>query len=268
MYVYVLPVVRGYTRPMTLNSTQRFSSRVADYIRFRPGYPAELIAFLHKTCAVPAQAKVADIGAGTGISSKLLLDAGHPVIAVEPNDAMRRAADEWLSSYPGYSSIAAPAERTTLPDASVDLVVAAQAFHWFDRNPARREFARILRPGGLVALFWNIRLLDGSDFLRGYEMLLRTYGVDYSAVAERYSDDADMQDWFGPGLRHIGHFHYAQRLDFDSLRGRLLSSSYVPQAGHPDYEPMLEALKSLFDATARQDHVDFEYDTRIYVGTL
>ncbi|MCL2872792.1 MAG: class I SAM-dependent methyltransferase [Betaproteobacteria bacterium] len=253
---------------MALNSTQRFSDRVANYVRYRPGYPAELVTFLHETCGVPVRAKIADIGAGTGISSKLLLDAGHPVIAVEPNDAMRQAADQWLSGYPNYSSVAAPAEQTTLPDASVDLVAAAQAFHWFDREKVRGEFARILRPDGLVALFWNIRLLDGSDFLRGYETLLRTYGVDYSAVAERYSDDADMQAWFGAGLRHIGHFHYVQKLDFDGLRGRLLSSSYVPQAGHPNHEPAMQALRTLFDTTARQGVVDFAYDTRIYVGKL
>ncbi|MDR0769599.1 MAG: class I SAM-dependent methyltransferase [Burkholderiales bacterium] len=253
---------------MSLNPTQRFTDRVADYIRYRPGYPAELIPFLHETCAIPAQAEVADIGAGTGISSKLLLDAGHPVLAVEPNDAMRQAADQWLSAYPGYSSIAASAEQTTLPDASVDLVVAAQAFHWFDRDLARREFSRILRPGGLAALFWNSRLLDGSVFLRGYEMLLQTYGLDYNAIAESYRDDADMRRWFGSGLRHIGHFHHAQKLDFDGLRGRLLSSSYAPKAEHPNHAPALQALKSLFDATARQGVVDFEYDTRIYVGTL
>ncbi|MDR2016539.1 MAG: class I SAM-dependent methyltransferase, partial [Burkholderiales bacterium] len=218
--------------------------------------------------AIPAQAKVADIGAGTGISTKLLLDAGHPVVAVEPNDAMRQAADQWLSGYPGYSSVAATAEQTTLPDADVELIVAAQAFHWFDRDQVRREFTRILRPGGLVALFWNSRLPDGSDFLRGYETLLQTYGVDYSAVAERYSDDADMQRWFGSGLRHIGHFHYAQKLDFDGLRGRMLSSSYTPNAGHPNHGAALRALKFLFDATARQGIVDFEYDTRIYVGMM
>ncbi|MDR2244232.1 MAG: class I SAM-dependent methyltransferase [Burkholderiales bacterium] len=253
---------------MALNPTQRFSDRVADYVRYRPSYPAELITFLHETCAIPAHARVADIGAGTGISTRLLLDAGHPVIAVEPNDAMRQAADQWLSGYPNYSSVAASAEQTTLPDASVDLVAAAQAFHWFDREQARREFARIVRPDGLIALFWNIRLFDGSAFLRGYEKLLRTHGVDYSTVAERYCGDAEMQDWFGSGLRHIGHFHYAQKLDFDSLRGRMLSSSYVPQVGHPNHEPIVQALKSLFDATARQGQVDFEYDTRIYVGTL
>jgi len=253
---------------MTLNPTQRFSDRVTDYVRYRPGYPAELIAFLHAVCAVPAQARVADVGAGTGISSKLLLDAGHPVIAIEPNDAMREAADQWLSGYPGYSSIAATAEQTTLPDASVDLVIAAQAFHWFDRDHVRHEFARILRPGGLVALLWNARLIDGSDFLRGYEALLRTYSIDYGVVSERYSDDADMQGWFGSGLRHIGHFHHVVKMDFDALRGRTLSSSFMPQAGHPGFEPALEALKTLFDATARQGHVDFEYDARIYIGTV
>jgi SAM-dependent methyltransferase len=253
---------------MPLDSTQRFTDRVADYVRYRPGYPAELIDFLHETCAIPPRARVADMGAGTGISSKLLLDAGHPVIAVEPNDAMRQAADQWLSGYPGYSSVAAPAEQTTLPGASVDRVIAAQAFHWFDRDRVRQEFARILRPGGRLALLWNARLLDGSAFLRGYEALLQAHGVDYNAVAERYSDDADMQQWFGPGLRHTGHFHYVQKLDFDGLRGRLMSSSYAPKPGHPHFEPAMQVLQSLFDATARQGVVDFEYDTRIYVGVL
>ncbi|MCL2874982.1 MAG: hypothetical protein FWF12_01535 [Betaproteobacteria bacterium] len=91
---------------------------------------------------------------------------------------------------------------------------------------------------------------------------------DCNEVSERYSDDAGMQDWFGSGLRYIGHFHYADKMNFDSLRGRLLSSSYMPQSGHPGYDPALQALKFLFVSTARQGYVDFEYDTRIYAGTL
>src|SRR5262249_48098424 len=129
--------------PTFANSTQRFSDRVADYVKFRPTYPREVVTFLHNTCGLEPRAQVADMGAGTGIWAKVLLDEGHPVVAVEPNDAMREAANTWLASYQGFSSVAGTAEATTLNDASVDLVIAAQAFHWFDPVTARREFARI-----------------------------------------------------------------------------------------------------------------------------
>ncbi|MFC0398492.1 class I SAM-dependent methyltransferase [Paraburkholderia rhizosphaerae] len=252
--------------PTFANSTQRFSDRVGDYVKFRPTYPREVVAFLHDTCGVELGARVADIGAGTGISAKLFLDAGHPVVAVEPNDAMRASADAWLASFDRFSSVAGTAEATTLDGASVDLVIAAQAFHWFDPVTARREFARILKPRGLVALMWNSRLLEGSPFLSGYETLLRHYSTDYQAVAERYGDDASMAAWFGDGFAHKGAFPNAQLLDFDGLKGRLMSSSYAPKAGHPNHEPMLAALRELFDRTACDGMVEFTYQTRVYVG--
>ncbi|CAB3770540.1 class I SAM-dependent methyltransferase [Paraburkholderia humisilvae] len=252
--------------PTFAHSTQRFSDRVADYVKFRPTYPREVVAFLRDGCGLDQGARVADIGAGTGISSKLFLDEGHPVVAVEPNDAMRASADAWLRPYDGYSSVAGTAEATTLDDASVDLVIAAQAFHWFDPVNARREFARILKPRGLVMLMWNSRLLEGSPFLSGYEALLQRYGTDYQAVAERYGDDASMAAWFGDAFVHKGHFPNAQLLDFDGLRGRLMSSSYAPKAGHPNHEPMLVALRELFDRTAHDGMVEFTYQTRVYVG--
>jgi len=247
-------------------STQRFTDRVADYVRFRPDYPVELIGFLHGPCAISPSALVADIGAGTGISSKLLLDAGHPVVAVEPNAAMRAAADAWLGAIPGYRSVAGTAEATTLDPASVGLVTAAQAFHWFDPERTRREFARVLEPGGAVALFWNSRQLDGSAFLRGYEALLRRYCPDYATVAESYPSDERMAAWFGAGLRHRAIFPHAQRLDFEALRGRHLSSSFVPKEGHPDHAPMMEALRELFERDSEAGQVVFAYDTRVFVG--
>ncbi|CAB3759013.1 class I SAM-dependent methyltransferase [Paraburkholderia solisilvae] len=252
--------------PTFAHSTERFSDRVADYVRFRPTYPREIVTFLHDTCGVAPAAPVADIGAGTGISAKVFLDEGHPVIAVEPNDAMRAAADALLASYDGFSSVSGTAEATTLADASVDLVIAAQAFHWFDPVTARREFARILKPRGLVALFWNSRMLEGSPFLEGYEALLQQYSTDYQAVAERYGDDESMAVWFGDAFAHKAYFPNAQWLDFDGLKGRLLSSSYAPKAGHPNHEPMLTALRALFDRTAHDGNVEFAYQTRVYVG--
>ncbi|SEK77189.1 Methyltransferase domain-containing protein [Pseudoxanthomonas sp. GM95] len=253
---------------MALNSTERFTSRVADYVRYRPDYPVALVEWLQRELHVPAHATVADIGAGTGISCKLFLDAGHPVIAVEPNAAMRTAAEDWLGDDERFAAVAGTAEATTLPDASVDLVTCAQAFHWFDQQAIKPEWRRVLRPGGLAVVFWNSRRLTGTPFLEGYEQLLLDYGLDYSSVAERYNDDASMAAWFDGGLRGSARFDHTQPLDFDALRGRLLSSSYAPQEGHPQHAPMLAALRTLFDTTSVDGTVGFDYDTRVFAGTL
>ncbi|WP_322008818.1 class I SAM-dependent methyltransferase [Paraburkholderia sp. J12] len=251
---------------MTDDSTRRFTDRVADYVKYRPTYPREVTTFVHAECGIGPSARVADIGAGTGLSAKLFLDAGHPVVAVEPNDAMRAAADQWLASYPGYRSVAGTAEATTLDTASVDLVTAAQAFHWFDKAATRREFARILKPRGQIVLFWNSRLLEGSPFLAGYEALLQRYCPEYASVAESYPDDAGMADWFGEGYERKSVFANAQLLDYAGLEGRLMSTSYAPKAGDPRHAPMLAALRVLFDETQEQGRVNFAYETRVYAG--
>ena len=252
----------------TLQSTERFSDRVADYVRYRPTYPAVMLDWLRKAHGVTSDWRVADIGAGTGISSKMFLDAGHSVIAVEPNAAMRGAAIEWLGSAPKFRAVDGQADATTLADDSIDLVSVAQAFHWFDPEKARREFHRILRSGGLAAIYWNSRRLVGTPFLEGYEALLQTYGTDYTSVAERYADEPRMREWFGEGWRGTASFDHRQLLDFDALRGRLMSSSYAPRAGDPRHAPMIEALRKLFDACAVEGRVSFDYDTRVFVGEV
>jgi len=251
------------------DSAARFSNRVDDYVRYRPGYPPALLQWLHQENGVARQERVADIGAGTGISSRMLLAAGHPLVAVEPNAAMRAAAEQWLApDYPDFRAVDGNAEATGLADGSIGLISAAQAFHWFDTTAIRPEWQRILAPGGRVLVYWNSRLLDGSPFLRGYEQLLQEHGTDYVAVAERYQDDAQMTQWFGGGLQAVGHFPNVQHLDYDALRGRLLSSSYAPTADHPGHVPMLDALRALFDAHAHDGTVAFEYQTRAFLGTL
>jgi len=250
------------------NATERFSDRVADYVRYRPDYPPALLSWLQDELGVTNDWHVADVGAGTGISSKLFLDAGYRVTAVEPNAAMRAAMIEWLGSVRGFHAAAGNASATGLSDGSVDLVTVAQAFHWFGPESTRREFRRILRPRGLVAIWWNSRRVAGTPFLEGYEALLQRHGTDYADVAERHADDAQMRAWFGPGLRGEARFEHRQRLDFDGLRGRLLSSSYAPQPGHPGHEPMLQALRELFDATAVNGVVEMDYDTRVFAGEV
>ncbi len=248
--------------------TERFSNRVGDYVRHRPGYPEALVAWLRQSQGVDAGWRVADVGAGTGISTRMWRDAGHPVVAVEPNDAMREAGSAAMVGAPGVRWVAGTAEATTLDDASVDLVSAAQAFHWFDPAPTHAEWARILRPGGLAVVFWNSRDPARSPLMAGYEALLHEYGSDYGRVAERRQDDAAMQRWFGGGLRGMARFEHRQRFDFEGLRGRLLSSSSAPRAGEPGHEAMVEALRALFLRHAVDGRVDFDYDTRVFAGTL
>ena len=170
-----------------LDPTRRFSSRVEDYARYRPSYPRQIVPLLARECGLTAESTVADAGSGTGLLSKLFLDFGCRVIGIEPNAEMRHAGEEFLARYEKFTSVDARAEATGLSDASVDLVTAGQAFHWFDAVTARSEFARILRHPRWVALVWNEREVTG-EFLEGYEDLLHRYAPEYAKVDHRRID--------------------------------------------------------------------------------
>ena len=246
---------------------ERFSNRVDDYVSGRPGYPDEVASWLADTFELAYSSTIADVGAGTGISSAMLLRHGFNVIAVEPNDAMRGAAVAALGSDPRFRAVAAPAEATTLSAASLDAVVAAQAFHWFDRATFRAECLRILRPRGVVALLWNVRRVDGSPFATGYEALLREFGTDYLIVRHENVSQQELAVFFGgPFERRV--FDNVQILDRAGLRARLLSSSYVPAPGHARHEPMLTALEELFQTHQRDGRVAMGYELRGYASRL
>jgi SAM-dependent methyltransferase len=197
----------------------------------------------------------------------MLLDNGNSVYGVEPNSEMRLAGERLLSDYPKFTSIAGKAEATTLSDASVDFVTAAQAAHWFDREGARNEFLRILKPGGWLVLLWNERVTDGSPFLREYEQLLLSYGTDYEAVRHERTTDA-VNEFFDPSPFQERGFAMRQEFDYAGLEGRLLSSSYAPGPGHPKHAAMLRELRRMFEAHASGARVGFDYRTRIYFGRL
>jgi SAM-dependent methyltransferase len=253
---------------MPSDPTTRFSDRVQHYVRSRPNYPAAFYDFLDHDLNLPKPATIADVGSGTGISARPLLERGHTVLALEPNAPMRAAAEQLLGHHPDFHSLAATAEATTLPAASVDLVLAAQAFHWFDRAKARAEFARILRPGGQVVLVWNERELDTTPFLRAYEQLLHTHATDYGQVRHENIDHAILAAFFAPTPFQTREFANAQTFDYEGLESRLLSSSYTPAADSPRRAPMLAELRRVFDRNAEGGRVTFAYITRAHFGRL
>jgi SAM-dependent methyltransferase len=251
----------------TPNPTTRFSDRVENYVRYRPGYPPEVLELLRTDRRLTPDAAIADIGFGTGLFTRMLLENGNPVTGVEPNEAMRLEGERILSAYPRFRSVAGPAETTTLPDHSVDFVTAAQAAHWFKREQARREFVRILKPGGWVVLLWNERVTDSTPFLIAYEKLLMQYGTDYNEVRHERTTDT-IQEFFAPSPFSAHVFPMQQVFDYAGLEGRLLSSSYVPAPGHPNHQPMLDALRDLFDAHNVSGKVTVDYNTRVYCSQL
>ena len=247
--------------------TRRFSSRVDNYIRFRPGYPKEILGLLQSECGLNNRSIIADIGSGTGKLTELFLQNGNAVFGVEPNREMREAGERLLKQFANFTSIDAAAENTTLPNSAIEFIVAGQAFHWFDRARCRKEFVRILKPGGWVALIWNDRQTETTPFLREYEKLLQTYATDYSKVDHKNIDDTVVREFFGyaPTKTKIPS---AQQFDFEGLKGRLLSSSYAPDQGQPGHTEMLRELEKLFNARQEDGQVEFAYDTVIYYGKL
>lgn len=249
------------------DATRRFTSRVADYVAARPHYPAGVLDVLRRRVGLAPGWVIADAGSGTGISAELFLSNGNTVYAVEPNDAMRSAAEERLGGRAGFHSVAASAESTGLPGQSIDLVVAAQAFHWFDPGRFRAECRRVLRPGAWVLLMWNDRQSGPDAFSAGYETLLRRHGTDYERVAHRRLHRAEFDAFFG-GPYEAVELANAQALDSDGLRRRLLSSSYVPQSDDPRAPAMLADLQDLFDRHQHAGRVTLHYLVQMYFGPV
>ncbi|MGP0096692.1 MAG: class I SAM-dependent methyltransferase [Terriglobales bacterium] len=252
---------------MAKSSTARFSDRVENYVRYRPGYPSEVLDLLRAECGLQPSHFIADIASGTGLFTRLLLENGNSVFAVEPNTEMREMGIHELENYPRLVSVAGTAEETTLRSASVDFVTAAQAAHWFNLPRARAEFTRILKPEGWCVLIWNERLTASTPFLREYEQLLLDYGTDYEEVRHERTT-AIIHDFFAPAPSHERVFSLRQQFYYEGAAGRLLSSSYAPLAGHPNYAPMMRELQRIFRAHATDNKIEFEYKTRVYYGRL
>ena len=251
-----------------MQPTERFSDRAAVYTRGRPTYPDAIVAHLRRVGALPADAVVVDVGVGTGLSSEPFLRAGCHVIGVEPNAAMRAVGDERLAPSGHYRSVDGRAEATTLPDRCAHLVIAGQAFHWFDPPRAGAEARRLLLPGGWAALIWNDRPATGTAFLEGYEALLKTYGIDYDKISHRHVDQDAIDRYFAPTRPAVVYFDNPRSLDRDELAALVGSASYMPAPGHPRHAGMSAALARLFDAHAVDGRVAMHYRTRMHYGPL
>lgn len=249
------------------NATSRFSDRVENYVRYRPGYPPEVLQMLKTECGLVPSHACADLASGTGIWTRDLLENGNTVFGVEPNAEMREAGERLLREFPKFTSVVGTAEATTLANQSVDFVTAAQAAHWFDRARARTEFVRILKPGGWLVLLWNERITDSTAFLRDYEQLLLTYGTDYQDIRHERTT-AEVNQFFDPAPYQERVFEMRQEFDYAGLEGRLLSSSYAPGPEHMQYGPMLRDLRRIFDKYAVAGRAVLEYKTRLYFGRL
>ena len=250
-----------------LDPTKRFSDRVENYVKYRPSYPPGVIGLLELECGLTPASVIADAGSGTGILSEMFLRRGNRVFGIEPNREMRAAGDRLLAPYPNFSSVDATAESTTLVNASVDFITAGQAFHWFDRERARAEFARILKPGGWVVLVWNGYRVETSPMMADYQNLVLRYGTDYDAV-RREVITCDVENFYAPSVCKCARFEFQQIFDYPGLEGRLLSSSFAPEPGHPDYKPMLRELRKIFDDHQKDGQVVFHYETELYYGQL
>lgn len=249
------------------NTVERFTNRVENYVKYRPNYPPEVLQLFKNEMNLQTSSVVADIGSGTGISTKIFLENGNPVFGIEPNEAMRKAAEKFLRGFPNFKSIDGTSENTMLESDSVDFVVSAQAFHWFRPQPTQTEFKRILKEKGFVVLIWNERRLDASEFLREYEKFLLNYATDYEKARHENVSVEKFADFFQVGFQKAS-FSNSQTFDFEGLKGRMQSSSYMPSEESPNFAETIKTLQTLFTRHAENGKIQLLYDTNIYYGQI
>ncbi|MDR1536809.1 MAG: class I SAM-dependent methyltransferase [Clostridiales bacterium] len=246
------------------DSKERFSDRAKVYARHRPDYPDEAVRLILESSE---DGPAADIGSGTGKLTKMLLPSGRQIYAVEPNPMMRCEAEAELSKFPNFHSVCASAEETTLPDNFAALIVAAQAFHWFDKEKCKKEFRRISTSAGVAALIWNQADACASDFMRSYLDAADIYSGDYP---KHHHDLTNLKQFelFFDGNFTSRLLAWSAPINFEGLWGRALSSSYAPVEGHPHYEPLKASLEEIFSKHQKSGFVTYEYKTLVVLGKL
>jgi ubiquinone/menaquinone biosynthesis C-methylase UbiE len=249
-------------------SHSRFDNLVENYALYRPKYPDELPALLEQKSLLDKTDIIADIGCGTGISSELFLKNGYNVIGIEPGDKMYAYCKKTLSNYPNFSIVKGNAQNTLLKNTSVNTIIAAQAFHWFNNTEAKKEFLRILKPKGRLIIIWNERLTEENEFSKSYENLIIKYSTDYKSVDHRNITNWQIEEFFKPFNYSFFSLNNKQILDYKGLEGRLLSSSYIIKKTNSKYENMLTELKVLYNKFQINNYIQLNYITKIYAGKI
>jgi len=265
-------MVRPSTQANESDPTQRFQGRASAYGSARPSYPPAVLDRLVREGNLSAESVIADLGSGTGIFTSLLLECGATVFAVEPNADMRASAEQRLGGLANFRSVNGRAEATTLEESSVDLVTAAQAYHWFDRASAHAEMKRILRKRretqklGTIALIWNDRDSTHTAFTVAFENALRRFCPDYATLQGTSSMPKAFDELFGQGNYWRIELRHAQALDCDALVARAMSTSYAPREGTKDREELVNELKAIFEAYEEAGSVHLHYRCVVICG--
>lgn len=263
--MYIIWIIQDEVKGEQMKPTERFSDRVSDYLKYRPSYPAEILKTLSQECGLNTNSTIADIGSGTGKLTQLLLTKNYPVIGVEPNKEMREAAEAILEGYDKFVSVAGESANTKLEKDSVDLIVSAQAFHWFEPVSTKKEFVRILKPEGRIALIWNQRDTS-SPFQKAYDQMLATHCEGYATLNHRNISDDDIYAFLSPKSFELFTYPYLQKFDMTSLLGRMYSSSYTPKQGTPEENELTDVAKQLFTQYETDGIVEFAYETNLYLS--
>lgn len=250
-----------------MRSKERFSQTVEDYVKYRPTYPKKVIEILKNECDLTTNSVLADVGFGTGLLTKLLLENGNFVYGIEPNESMRKAGEKFLQGFSKFESIAGSAEETSLASNSINIITVGTAFHWFDPIKTKTEFQRILKSPGWVMLVWNVRN-EAMPLIKDYEKLITEFGRDYKDSAAQKFDESATANFFAPFEMHIKSFPNSQQFDWEGFKGRLLSTSYSLREGQSGFDKMIAELKTIFNHHQKNNKVDFDYVTKLYYGRL
>jgi len=253
-----------------MEPTTRFTDKAKYYHSGRPGYPKEVLTIIKNITNISPDPTsiIADIGSGTGKLSEIFLKYGVTVVGVEPNKAMREIAESRMKGYKNFISIDGTAESTGIEDHSVDLITVGQSFHWFNLPKTRKEFQRILKPDRYVVIVWNNRNAEISQFFREYKTLLTDFGTDYHEVTKAKISKEDFSDFFGSDNYERFLRPNKQWMDYEGLRLRLLSTSYIPPEESDSYPAMIQRLKELFKKHQINKSVSLDYETEILIGKI
>jgi ubiquinone/menaquinone biosynthesis C-methylase UbiE len=246
--------------------TERFSGRVQAYLAYRPRFPREIVPFLREHGALRSGAVIADVGAGTGMLAEIFLEAGHRVLAVEPNVEMLEACRVLAAQHPALEVVEGSAEATTLPDASVDLIAVGRAMHWFDWPRAHREFQRILKPGGWVLVATNGHRDSGAPVSNRLSEILRKWRTD-SAEADTRRDFSDrLQEFLDTSSWQRTTLHHAMTVDFATLLGYAESLTAIPRPGERGYDGMVAELRAVFEEYQRDGMLVTPLACQLFLG--